>query len=69
MNRDIDQEVSDTMRFLCGFSGAITTISKNAINYWLKNYSTTVFVRGILRQVIFEMITPEMYTVKTREIN
>lgn len=66
--KDLEQEVSNTMRFLCGFNSAQTSISKAAINHWLENYSTTVFVNGRLRQVVFTPVTLEMYNVKTEEI-
>lgn len=61
--KDLEQEVSDTMRFLCVFDSAQTSITKNGVNYWLENYSTTVFVNGV-----FTSVAPEMYNVKTEAI-
>lgn len=62
------RESSQVMNFLCSSNYACSTISKEAVNYWLENYNDTLFVKGHLRKIVFTSITPEMYNVKTEEL-
>ena len=65
---EIAAEVTQVMRFICGFNDAKSSISIDAVNLWLENHSDTLFVRGKLRQVVFTKVTDTMYKVQTEEI-
>lgn len=68
MNYSIEHEVSKAMRFICNGPAFTTTIKRQEVDFWLQNYSDTVFVRGELRQVIFTPITDITYKVKTEKL-
>lgn len=63
-----EQEVSRVMRFLAGMPSAESTLTETQVNYWLDNYSLTLFCNGELRQVIFTSITSTRYKVHTKAI-
>lgn len=65
---NIEHEVLKAMRFICNGPSFTTTVKKSEVDFWLQNYSDTVFVRGELRQVVFTPITDVTYKVKTEEL-
>lgn len=44
-----------------------TTLTTKEVDFWLENYSDTVFCNGRLRRVKFDKITDKNYKVYTEE--
>lgn len=66
--KEIEQDYSQTIRYLATFPENETHISKDLVEYWLLNHSNTVFCRGKLRKIVFEKVTNKVYLAKTKEV-
>ena len=62
------ENVRGAMNILCSMPMGKTTLNTRDVDYWLENFSDTVFCNGKLRQVIFDKITDNNYKVYTKEI-
>jgi len=65
----LEADVSQAMRRLSVHPSFEVTLTKREVEYWIDNYSDTLFVCGKLRQVIFVPIMDTRYKVKTQTIN
>ena len=63
-----EQAVKQAMIFLCSLATGTTTLKTYEVDYWLENFSDTVFVNGVLRRVVFDKITDKNYKVYTVKI-
>lgn len=61
----IKKNVSRAMNNLASMPIFNTTLKTEEVDYWLENFSDTVFCRGHLRQVVFEKITENNYKVSS----
>ncbi len=65
---DNEKEVSRTMRYLAGYPKAVSHLNESQVNFWLDNYSDTLYCNGELRRIVFKPITSTRYEVRTEEI-
>lgn len=63
-----EEEVIRAMNFLSACTIGKTVLTLEQVNYWLDNYSDTLFCNGELRQVNFKELTPSRYQVNTTRI-
>ena len=65
-SNDIQKEVSRQMNNFASVAAYNAVMSSAEVDYWLENYSDTVFCRGHLRQIVFTKITDNRYKVTSK---